>query len=59
MTMRRFVEDAPRNRFSRNAFVGSFVHVVGASDENCLLENRLSGEGARIDLEAGAARTPP
>jgi len=47
-----FVEDAPSNLFSGNTFVGSFVHVVGASDENRLVENLLTGEGARIDLEA-------
>lgn len=47
-----FVEDAPRNLFSQNTLVGSFVHVVGASDENRLVDNRLAGEGARIDLEA-------
>lgn len=47
-----FVEDAPRNLFSGNTLIGSFLHVVGASDQNRFVANELSGAGARIDLES-------
>jgi hypothetical protein len=47
-----FVEDSSRNLFEENQVPGAFVHLVGASDENHFVANRLSGRAARFDLEA-------
>lgn len=46
-----FVEDSKRNLFTGSTYDGSFVHVVGASDENRFVDVTLAGGGARYDFE--------
>jgi len=46
-----FVEDSKRNVLSEAVLEGSFVHVVGASDDNRFVATQLAGVGARYDFE--------